>query len=143
MDSFFGKTTVSLIKGMTYNINQVDASLGVFELLGDSCHQTLLQKINYNSYIYFTLDDHGAIVLQRKYALAATANANVLKFTIVDVTLDPALLSGGKPIIIGNTLDGIYTITKATKVYCIRGTVTKVAWYDDQSRLQEFHFIPL
>lgn len=143
MDSFFGKITVSLIKGMTYNINQVDASLGVYELQGDSCHQHLLQKINYNSYIYFTVDDHGGIMIQRKNALAATANGSVLTFTTVDVTLDPALLSGGKPIIVGNTLNGIYTISKATKVNCIRGTVTKVAWYDDQSRLQEFHFIPL
>ena len=134
----YGKCTVRLIKGQTYNINQEDA------VLSSNCRcKAPFRDDYYTAAFYFTVNEVGNIVLYGRDRIAARAYKNTLAFKTRCLTIDPDEIADGKPLYFGNSKPNTPPITKRTKRYFIPGTVSTLHWKDSTGQIQAFHFLPL
>ena len=133
---YTNKQTISLIKCLTYAINNADSYLLGIQEANDT--------LEYNSYFYFTVDCSGQLQVYGRNKISARVENSILKFNLINVTIDPDEISGGiTPLIIPGA-DGTKTkqITKKEIVPFIRGTVNYLTYMNGNKQMY-FHFIPM
>ena len=143
---YSGKTTIQLIKGISYSINQADAVLSL-NCRCDPANNILKRDAYYGSFFYFTVKQDGQVSLYDKNHFSAKALGNTLLFKTICLSIDPAVISGGIPLEIYDGTSQIL-IPKKKKLPFIRGTVSFVHWIDKtiippKDPNKYFHFLPL